>query len=475
VVGEPLQPSAGGPPYSPTTASSPKISQRADLVLQVALFAGVVLYWSTVTALKARFIPVYAGELKPIAEANWLTMWTWVDYGSYFRYSPTGLLWVGLLDRHLLAPLLGIPFPSPSFMVARRLIPIFIVAFGVLAVGTYRLSRFFGLGASAASVAAIFLGLNKGFAYYFRFASTIATTLLILYAIGVLYFGTGYVRSGRRAHLVGYYVFLLLALGAWEQWLNLLLCITAGSVVLLIVAERSQRRAVAIHGLVVPLLIGGVYLALRSTTIARESSAVSEAQSVLRYPSVALMLEDAIVNASHHIASIVEPVLFPWPMLSQSVQRGYDMDVYNAYNRTYTAFSAIHYRGFADWYAGLLFGLFLCATAWLIRYVRAGGEHAWPATVGLLLTWTGFFVHLPIMYRTYFVLPGAASLLDYKHALSILGGALLVGWGTEAILRRLRSPIPRLTLAWGLVAWLAYCNYSKLAISMRYEWGRFPW
>jgi hypothetical protein len=450
-------------------------SARADRFAQLALLAGVGLYWAVMTTSTVHLVPVYAGELKPITEANWLTMWTWVDYGDYYRYSPTGVVGVGLLDRYLLAPLLRIPFPSQKFIVAKRLVPLFIVAFAVVAVATYRLARSLGLGVYAASAAAVFLGLNKGFAYYFRFMSTIATTLLILYAVGVVYFGVRYVQTRRRGALVGYYVSLLLAVGAWEQWLNLLAGIVAGSAALLFWGHSVPRRQLLIHGVLVPVLIGALYVGLRSTTTVHESTAVTEAQYVLRYPSPALMLEDVVVNASLHIASIVEPLLFPWPMLSQSVQRGYDMDVYNAYNQRYTAFSSIHYRGFGDWYAGCLFGVFLCITAWFTWYLSTRGGNNWPAVIGLLLTWTGFIVHLPIMYRTYFVLPGAASLLDYKHPLSILGCSLLVGWGTEAVVQRLRRPLWQLVFAAGIVAWLAYCNYSKVAISMRFEWGRFPW
>lgn len=449
--------------------------RRADLLAQVILCAGVVVYWSVLAVYTLRFVPSYSGELKAIAQADWVTMWTWVDYGQYFRYSPTALLSVGLLDRHLLAPLLGIQFPSQEFAQAKRLIPLFIACFSIIAVCTYRLSRFLALGVPASFAAGAFVGLNKGFVYYFRFMSTIATSLLILYAIAVLFFGIRYVRNRRLSDLIGYYISLLLAVGAWEQWLNLLVFLVAGSTILVVRSGWSHARMVVIHGILVPLLIGGLYVALHSSTFSHESNAVNEAQSVFSYPSAALMAEDVVVNASLHVASILEPVLFPWPTLSQSVLKGYNMDAYNPYNRTYTPFSTIHYRGIGDWYSGLLFGLFLCGTGFLAWYLPARAENPWPAVIGLLLTWAGFFVHLPIMYRTYFVLPGAASLLDYKHALSILGFSILVGWGIQKTLERLSGRNLQLTFVVVFLAWLAYCNYSKAAISMRFEWGRFPW
>ena len=449
--------------------------RRADFLAQAALCAGVVVYWSVLTVKTVRLVPSYAGELTPIAQADWLTIWTWIDYGNYFRYSPTGLLLVGLADRHILAPLLGIPFPGQEFAQAKRLIPLFIGSFAVIALCTYRLCRFLNLGVSASLAAGVFIGLNKGFAYYFRFVSTIATSLLILYAAAVLFFGMRYVRARRSADLVGYYVFLVLAVGAWEQWINLLVFLVAASTILVLQSARGRSRAILVHGVLIPLLIGGIYVALHSRAFSRESSAVTEAQSVFSYPSAALMIEDVAVNTSLHVASIVEPLLFPWPMLSQSVLRGRDIDAHNRYNKTYTPYSAIHYRGIGDWYAGLLFGLFLSATTFLVWYLPARDENPSPAVIGLLLTWAGFVVHLPIMYRTYFVLPGVASLLDYKHALSILGASILVGWCTQKILQNIRGRSRKVAFAVVVVAWPAYCNYVKVALSMKFQWGLFPW
>ena len=449
--------------------------RRADLLAQVVLCACVAVYWSLLTKKILRLVPYYSGELKPIAKASWLTMWTWVDYGHYYRYSPTGLLLVGFADRHLLAPLLRIPFPSDDFTQAKRLIPVFIASFALIALCAYRLCRLFNLGVLASFAAGMFIGLNKGFAYYFRFVSTIAASLLILYAASVLFFGIRYVRTRRPADLVGYYVSLALAVGAWEQWINLLVFLVSASMILLVRPWSGRSRPILVHGILIPLLIGGIYVALHSRTLSREASAVTEAQSVFSYPSARLMIEDVAVNASLHVASIVEPLLFPWPMLSQSVLQGYDIEMYNQYNRIYTPYSAIHYRGMGDWYAGLLFGLFLCATAYLVWYLSAREENPSPAVIGLLLTWAGFVMHLPIMYRSYFVLPVVASLLDYKHALSILGASILVGWCVQKTLQHVRDRSLQVTVAVVVVSWLAYCNYVKVALTMQFRWGVFPW
>jgi hypothetical protein len=321
----------------------------------------------------------------------------------------------------------------------------------------------------------VFIGLNKGFAYYLGFVSTIAASLLILYSISVLFFGIRYLRTRRLIDLLGYYLSLFLALGAWEQWLNLLLFLIAVSILLIRHSGVEKSRAIRIHGVLTPLLIGTIYIALHSGVSSREANSVSEAQYVFSYPSPALMVEDVVVNASLHVASIVEPLVFPWPMLSQAVLQRYDIDKHNPYNRTYTSFSTIHYRGIGDWYAGLLFAISLCATAALARYLVKNRDNCAPAVIGLMLTWAGFIVHLPIMYRTYFVLPGYASLLDYKHALSILGFSVLLGWMTHSLALGIRSRSLKVLSFSLLLLWLAYCNYSKVATSFQFGRGVYPW
>jgi hypothetical protein len=458
-----------------SAAVRPGARDRVDLLAQVALGAGVLAYWAVLAAGTIRLVPLYAGELQAIAEADWLSMWTWVDYGKCFRYSPTALLPLGLIDRHVVAPLLGIPFPSPEFVAAPRLIPVFLVVFALIAVITYRLCRFLELGVAASLVAGLFIGLHKGFAYYLGFVSTIAPALLILYAMAVLFCGVRYLRTERRGALVGYYVSLLLAVGAWEQWINLLVFLIVGSLLAARQLPPGPRRRLWLHGVLVPGLVGATYLLLHTGMVARESRAVTEAQFVLSYPSVALMAEDMVVNASHHVASIVEPILFPWPMLSRAVLGGYNMDQHNRYNQTYTPHSAAHYRVLGDWYAGLLFGVWLCATALLVRHLRRGARRMLPGAMGLLLTWSGFTAHLPVMYRTYFVLPGYASLLDYKHALSILGFALLLGWSVESALQHLPGRRVQGAAVAAVALWLVYCNYGKIAGSLQFSRGVYPW
>jgi len=448
---------------------------KADFTAQAFLIICVLVFWAVVTATTVKQAPVYMGELKAIAQTDWISMWTWIDYGNYYRYSPTALLPVGLLDRDYLAPLLGIEFPSERFASAHRLVPLFVFLIVFISLMTYRFCRRVSLGIPAALVAGLFIGLNKGFAYYFRYASTVATLLLLVYTVFLLIFAVRYLHSRRLPDLAGYYLSLFLAVGSWEQWINLLGLLIVGSLILAVHSGRVLSKPILIHGLFIPLTIGVIYIALHAPTISSESNSIKEAQYVFSYPTRALMAEDMAVNASLHIASIVEPILFPWRMLSQSVLKNQDMDVHNAYNKIYTPYSTIHYRGMGDWYAGLLGGLFLAFTAVLLVYIAKHRKNALPALLGIILTYAGFAVHLPVMYRTYFVLPGYVSLLDYKHALSILGFSILLGWGSQAVLDRVKGRSGKIMFCLALCSWFAYCNYTKISQGYHLTLGVFPW
>ena len=446
-----------------------------DFWLCVLLWLFVAFFWQDLHRHAIRSVPVYLGELKPIDRADWLTMWTWTDYGTYFRYSPTALVGAGMIDRYMVAPYLGIKFPSDEFIHATRLIPVYIASFATLACLTYGLCRSLSLDRWSALVGGIFIGTNTGFAYYFIFASCIATILLIAYGVAVLYFGVRFLKARKRRDLILYYVALLLSVGAWEQWVNWLAFLVPASLLYVLVWKPANRSRVILHGAIVPALIGLSYVALRYPTARLESSKVGEAQYVLSYPSTALMVEDVAMNATAHLASIVQPLAVPWPLLSQSMLRNQNMDAVNPYNSVYTPYSAVHYRGFADWYAGLLSGLFVSLTAAVVWHLRRDRSRALAAGVGLGVTYAGFAAHLPIMYRSYFALPGYVSLLDYKHALSILGFAVFVGWGAAMLTARFADRRLRIAIALGACAWIAFCNYSIVTTSSHFAQGVFPW
>jgi len=454
--------------------------KHGNILSPIFLCIIVGAFWSILWIHNIKVKPVYIGELKAISLADWKTMWTWTDYEAYYRYSPTGLLAIGMIDRYVLSPWLGIAFstqPTSQFAVALRLVPIIILGFVLLALLVYLLCRALSLGVRAAFIAGLFFGVNKAFAYYFYFVSTLALVLLAIYAIGLLFFWTRYLKNRREVYLIGYYACLLLAVGAWEQWMNLLPFLLLFSI-LLMSHNKKLDRGILVHGMIVPMLIFLVYMFFRYPTLLLESSSVAEAQSVFSYPSVSLMIEDILSNASLLIAATFDSLLFPWPMLSQSVIYGYNMDTYNAYDKLYTQYSTLHYRAFTDWYAGLLFAFFLCFTLALINYLRKKPPQRSVPAMSLVLVYSGYAIYLPLMYRAYFILPGVAGLLGYKSSLSILGASILIGWIIDRMLKSESKRIsPRMAsyIVLVLCGWILLNNCVKIAISFSFPWGTFPW
>jgi len=408
------------------------------LVIPFILFVTIIIFWSFLWINYIKLVPMYSGEIVALEKANLKNMWVLTDYGRYFRYSPTGILGFGMLDRDLIAPALGIHFPSEDFLSAIRFVPIYILSFGVLSLLIYRFCRLLRLDILPSLIASFYFGINKGLSYSFKFASIIAVSFFIIYCICTLFFWTEFYFKKKKIYLIGYYVSFLLMVGAWEQWVNFLVFIILFSLILMI-NKKDFDRTIILNGIIIPLIIFVIYFTFRLNSIKVESSLVSEAQYVFSYPTIPLMVEDIIVNISHHIADVVDSAIIPWPLLSQAVIHNYDMDQYNPYNKSYTPYSSAHYITFTDWYSGLILGIFLCSGILLIRYLWINKKDLYIGLMGLLLTCCGFIAHLPIMYRTYFTLPGYADLMGYKHYISILGFSILVGWFFQKIKERVRE------------------------------------
>jgi len=140
--------------------------------------------------------------------------------------------------------------------------------------------------------------------------------------------------------------------------------------------------------------------------------------------------------------------------------------------------SQAHYLAFTDWYAGLLFGLCLVFSVWLGIHIIKNPKEVFTAGTGLILLWTGFIAHLPIMYRAHFIQPGWEGLLGYKHMLSVVGAGILIAWIFSKIdqwLKRkfLTPPVekPRIYLATflscflGIFLFLVINKYIKMVIT----------
>lgn len=453
------------------TLKHPYLLKYQGHLLPAGLLCLIVLvFWAGFASQHVHRFPEYnVSEVEAIQQVDPLSMWFWTDYKSFHRYTPTGLLLIGLLDRHIIAPLAGVDFSDTDAAVrGERFMWIFHLSFVGIAFLTYTLVwKLFG-HRWIAFLAGLYFGVNKAFFYFYLYTDTIAECMLLLYAIPLLLFWRTYLRSGQRKHLVGFYVFFALCVGAWEQWVNLLAFLICFTLYQRFRAGKWNRKAL-LHGVAVPSLVFVVFVTLRWPTMIEEVTVPREVQFVFSYPKVSMMVEDMAVNTSHHIADTVDSLLFPWPMMSQAVLHNYDMREWNRHNEVFP-YGSMHYRYMTDWYSGVLLGAFIILTVLLLRRFRERGEIASAGAIGLILIWTGFLVHLPIMYREVFVMPG--RLLGYKHVLSLLGASILLGWLLMQVRGRIRSAAWSRASVVLLASWILFCSATKILLSksLAYPW-----
>jgi hypothetical protein len=465
------------------------------ILLPVILLTIVMIFWSILYMRSIQVFPVYTGEMNALKTLNWGNMWNNVLLSTpkywYYRISPTALFPLSLLDRDLIAPAMGIHFPSLMFKYASRLVYEGFLGAGLMALAVYFLSINLGFTLFESFLAGLYVGVFKGISYFFYFASTVhVIPLLVIYSTMTILFFVKYLQVQKKRLLIGYYLFLLLAVGAWEQWINLLAFILIFSIVFMI-TSRKTIPSIIINGLIIPLVIFAGYMIVKYPTMKLEASNQGqEAEYVFSYPSERLMAEDMFSNASLHISDAIESALFPWPMLSQSVVIGINPNDINTYNhlRGDDRWSQAHYLAFADWYAGLLFGLALVFSVWLGIHIYKNPSEIFTAGTGLVLLWTGFVAHLPIMYRAHFIQPGWEGILGYKHMLSVVGVGIIIAWVFSKIdlwLKRkfLTPPIikPQVYLATflscfiGISIFLIINNYVKIGITWYLRYRGMPW
>ena len=465
---------------------------RDNLILRKSFWPGLIfltvcLFWLKLMPGQA---PMYAvGEPDAFGRMTWFNIWYWTDLGSYHRYSPTAYFPVALIDAHIIAPLYGIAFPSEEFRLAARFKPYYIFMIGLVSCLAYFLALRLSLDTLPALVTALYLGLHKGWYWGFGTMSVVAVMpLLLIYGMMTLFCWITYLRTRKKLCLAGFMISFLLLIGAWEQWINYLFFFVLFNVLVWFVprarsalvdgSSRNEdvdktggRRRIFTYGVVFPVILFFSYMGFRFSTLGSQMLAsTGEDAMVFSYPYSLgnspgvwkLMLEDMFVNGTLHIASTIESLLFPWRMLSQAVINQYDIGVFNPAHATYS--NAEHYLSLTDWYAGLLSGFFFCITIWLLWYLRTrrNGRDIFLCSAGLLLTYTGFLVHLPIVYRAYFAASGFAGLLDYKHMFSVLGFSLLVGWLWEKVMAKIAKAQDKFILTIIFVFWLIFTNFSKI-------------
>jgi hypothetical protein len=313
--------------------------------------------------------------------------------------------------------------------------------------------------------------MHKGFIYYFGYAALIAVALLLVATVVCLKAFHDFLKYRQRRYLVIYLVTMIWAVGLWEQWMGLALSIFFFACCALVstkVRGDWSRSSLAKWGILYPFALMSLYMIFRSQRLT-ETSTVSEAQLIFSYQSIWLMIEEVVVNATHRLGSTFESLFFPQPMLSAAVIQNLDPNEFNKYNATYTSINQYHYVTIADWYVGLVSGACIALTlVWVIWIFRRGTVvEARLAVIGLLLTIFGMVEHLPVMYRSYFTLPGYASLLDYKQAISVVGAAILISASLNSLFTRQfgKSKLQIVSVCL-LVGWMAINNVLKILITV---------
>jgi hypothetical protein len=395
---------------------------------------------------------------------------------TYYMFSPLGFNLVAFLDRYVIAPLVvRKTLDVQTFTSARRLLGFHVglIALATLTLGILLIQAFGWQWGVAASL--IYFGLNDGFLHALYFVGTIG---LHVQLIGAMACAAGLahalVHGANRRNLAAIGIGLVAAILAHPQSASLPVALIAASAVAAWLWRLPWSRW-GIVGLIFPLAGLGLYLLMRLGYGLAETGRVSEAQYVFAYPSKLLMLEEIVVNASYHIANVVDSVAMPWPMFSVAIFSKLDMGVLNQYNLTYSKWPNMHYRLLGLWYAGLLFGLAVWGSVTVARRLLSS-PLAVPsaiAVIGLGLMWLGFSMHLPIMHRDYFAQPGFN--LGYKSVLSVLGLALMMPFiWAELIAPRIAMLMPRTQTRIGaaICVWLALCAVGKVVLLPPYG---YPW
>jgi len=423
--------------------------------------------------------PAYAGEVIAAKQVSFLNYWTWTDYVGYDRYSPFGALLVSFLDVRVVRPLLQLRSIDDIGTVAIYLIPLFLIIFCLIAWLMYKSLRYLGADCVSSFFGAVFVGTHKGFAHYLGFVTSLAGALLLVAALLATMSLVRYWETRRTRDLAHFALFLTWSAGLWEKWVGLAFGLVLFSIAVLFIPKLRDtwpRRHVWLGGVVVPTTLLTVYIPLRFQRIS-ETTQISEAQWVFSYPSIGWMIEEMLLNASHRIGSTFESLFFPQPMLSAAVLGGYSPDQYNQYNKTYSSASEFHYHTIADWYVGWITGAIVVIIVLGIRWVFKFGttKEIRMLFLGITLLIGGLVQHLPIMYRTYFTLPGYASLLDYKQSISIIGAAILLSVAVSALTSRVAHRNRNLMVAL-LLAWVVTNNAVKILVnsSLAQVGGQMP-
>jgi hypothetical protein len=363
-------------------------------------------------------------EVEFFRRANFFDVLGIMDFGNYKRFSPLGFGVWGYLDFNLLVPLLGKAKESDAVLAAAgRLLWFHLLLLSVLCGCVAFVSWAMFRNVVATTVTILLVGLNDAIPFQFRFASTLLCYQLQIISVFTIYFLT--TREKTLASFLGSAGCVLTILFVWEQGVNLAMAVAVYLGLIISVEIRKGRwpkPEIALFIITTSATV--IYVIARIHGGSEETlSNNNEASYFFSYRNPLLMFDDLLLNFSALVAQSMRQ-LFPFPFESFAVLLGADMNKLNPYNLAYAQFPNMPYRMMGLWFSGFAFSLF-----WLLlAAVAVGARRSSLAQLSLLASCIfifGFLLHLPVMHRDYFYIPGYA--LGYKASVSYIGFVFMIG------------------------------------------------
>jgi len=453
-------------------------SGRAQLVLLVGL---IVACWFYFIVLESVISYYNTEEVRFFQTASFWQIFTVMNLNEgYARFSPLAFGPIGWFDSHVLVPLLGLSdLPADKLAAARRLVwlhpPLVAASCFTVAGVVWRLLK----DRRLVAVAVLMVGLSDAVPFQMRFVSTFACYGLQITAILAIYYLVRLeaVRRLRTAVLVALCVGAALAI--WEQGLDLAtatLAVLGVSIAAKSIPGRIGRRLPEMTAVAATLAFVAAYLVIRLRSGLAEATANNhEASYFVSYHNIFPMIDDLILNFSQLTLQSFRQFL-PIPPLSLAVLSGANMNVLNPYNTYYSQYPNMFYRMMGLWYAGISFICSLGLLTYAIRLAnRKRGAERQLVVAGICFFLLGFLMHLPIMHRDYFYVPGYA--LGYKVSISYIGFVILILLCMREVLKSPKlMALPRwqTTCLWSVAA-AAFCAAAVSRAILGQVPNTFPW
>jgi hypothetical protein len=402
------------------------LSERAPILRVAVLILAIIAFWAVyVVVFKTRCI-YGISEVEFFRNAQFSDVLGIMDFGKYKRFAPVGFgLW-GYLDFHVLVPLLGRAKESDAALAeAGRLLWFHLLFLGALCACVAFVSWKLFRDTVTTTIIVLLVGLNDAVPFQFRFASTLLCYQLQIITVFIIYLLA--VREKTAASFLGALGCVVAILLVWEQGLNLAVVVGVYLAISILLKSRKEQLwpKWEIALLIATIIVTVIYLVVRIHGGTQESlSNNNEASYFFSYKNPLLMFDDLLLNFSVLLEQSIRQ-LFPFPSESFAVLLGRDMNILNPYNLSYSQFPNMPYRMMGLWFSGFCFALFWVLLAATVRVVRKSALGAAGLLAGCIFTF-GFVIHLPVMHRDYFYIPGYA--VGYKASVSYIGFVFLIGF-----------------------------------------------